>query len=296
MRKMRTDSSVGFVLLVLIFCSLALSDPAAGGAPDSPEDGIVVLKANAGEESLGISALSDVNNDTRIGLAEAIHALRASVGDETVYGEIHQGMYHLGPVDFAETEWHNACAPAGGYRQELQDATGLGGEYLAGVSSEYNRGGGCCDTCILIKTALDHEIVARVVTYGDTGIEDIDVSPTVYAAINEGEWPRTMTWQYVKCPYTGPVQIEYKTGSNIWWTALWVRNARIPIEKVEVQSTNHSSFYQMTVISDGSYQDSGGFGAGQFTIRITAIDGQVIEQTFPSFQAGELVDAGIQFE
>jgi hypothetical protein len=29
----------------------------------------------------------------------------------SLYGEVHAGQYHLGPVDFAETEWHNACAP-----------------------------------------------------------------------------------------------------------------------------------------------------------------------------------------
>ena len=74
--------------------------------------------------------------------------------DADVLGEPHAGQYHLGPVDFAETEWHNACAPGGGkYRSALQDATGLGGEYLAGVSNEYMQGGAVCDACILIKTA-----------------------------------------------------------------------------------------------------------------------------------------------
>jgi hypothetical protein len=57
-----------------------------------------------------------------------------------VYGQPHTGMYHLGPVDFAETQWHNACAPGGGYVTSLREATGLGGEYLAGVSNLYAQG------------------------------------------------------------------------------------------------------------------------------------------------------------
>lgn len=65
-----------------------------------------------------------------------------------VYGEIHSGQYHLGPVDFAETVWHNACAPGGGYRNDLRANAGLGGEYLAGVSHSYAEGGGVCDRCI----------------------------------------------------------------------------------------------------------------------------------------------------
>ena len=43
----------------------------------------------------------------------------AGAGDPTttsdrLYGDVYSGQYHLGPVDFAESEWHNACAPAGG--------------------------------------------------------------------------------------------------------------------------------------------------------------------------------------
>src|SRR5690242_1479320 len=31
--------------------------------------------------------------------------------DGEVFGDVHSGNYNLGPVDFAETQWHNACAP-----------------------------------------------------------------------------------------------------------------------------------------------------------------------------------------
>jgi hypothetical protein len=66
---------------------------------------------------------------------------------------VHDGVYHLGPVDFSESQYHNACAPLGGYRDDLYMSTGLGGEYLAGVSNELSQSGGICDACILIETA-----------------------------------------------------------------------------------------------------------------------------------------------
>ena len=111
--------------------------------------------------------------------------------DAEVLGEPHAGQYHLGPVDFAETEWHNACAPGGSqYRSSLRDATGLGGEYLAGVSNQYAQTGGVCDACILIKTATGRSIVARVVTYGvEQEAGDIDVSPSVFDSIHSRRVP-----------------------------------------------------------------------------------------------------------
>jgi hypothetical protein len=217
--------------------------------------------------------------------------------DANVYGDVVSGQYHLGPVDFAETQWPNACTPPGGYRTELRDETGLGGEYLAGLANEHAQAGGTCDACILIKTATGRQIVARLVTYGvenDPG--DIDVSPSVYAALNTGEYPRSMTWQFAKCPDTGTLEYEFQTAASEWWTSLWVRNQRVPVTKVEVQSANHSSFFTLRRETDGTLNDDGGFGAGSFTLRLTGMDGQVITDTFPSFSAGQLIISTKQFQ
>jgi len=215
----------------------------------------------------------------------------------TTFDETHAGQYHLGPVDFAASEWPNACEPAGGYRSELRDATGLGGEYLAGVSQQYAQSGGVCDACILIQTGAGRSIVARVITYGITNEPgDIDVSPSVYDALNTGEYPRSMTWQFAKCPDTGTLRYEFQTEANAWWTSLWVRNQRVPVTKVEVQSANHAQFFPMRRETDGTLNDDGGFGEGPFTLRITGMDGQVVTDQFPSFSPGQLVTSAQQFQ
>ena len=41
-----------------------------------------------------------------------------------------------------------------------------------------------------------------------------------------------MTWQFAKCNDTGPMHYEFQTGSNPYWTSLWVRNARVPLTDV----------------------------------------------------------------
>jgi expansin (peptidoglycan-binding protein) len=217
--------------------------------------------------------------------------------DGQTYGTTHSGQYHLGPVDFAETDWHNACAPSGGYVASLRDPTGLSGEYLAGVSNQFADGGGVCDACILIKTGTGRQIVARVVTYGDTNEPgDIDVSPSVYEKLNSGEYPRAMSWQFAKCPDTGTLRYEFQTGANVWWTSLWVRNPKVPLTKVEVKSTNHKTYVALARASDGTFTDASGFGEGSFTFRLTALDGQTLEDTLPSFTPGQIVVSPKQFE
>lgn len=74
------------------------------------------------------------------------------------------------------------------YKETLRDTVGLTGEYLAGVSHELSLGGDICDSCILIETELGRSIVARIVTYGEEAEPgDIDVSPSVFAKLNQEE-------------------------------------------------------------------------------------------------------------
>jgi hypothetical protein len=214
-----------------------------------------------------------------------------------VLGESHSGQYHLGPVDFSESSFHNACAPNDGYRSSLYETVGLGGEYLAGLSHQYIEGGAMCDACILVKTATGKSVVLRVVTYGDTNEPgDIDVSPSAYKAINTEEYPRTMTWEFARCPDSGGISYEFQTGANVWWTSFWVRNASLPLEKVEVKSANHSEFAELRRETNGTLNDDGGFGEGPFTIRLTATNGQTISHDFQSFSPGELVETSDQFD
>jgi hypothetical protein len=209
----------------------------------------------------------------------------------------HDGVYHLGPVDFAESQYHNACAPGGGYVGSLRASVGLSGEYLAGVSGELSQNGGVCDACILIETAEGESIVARVVTYGqEHSPGDIDVSPSVFEAIHHGEAVRSMTWHFARCPDVGGLQYEFKTGSNPFWTSLWVRNPRVPLVKAEVKAKGDADFVTLERAGDGTLTDSTGFGDGAFTLRLTGLDGQVLEDELPGFQAGQLVQSQKQFE
>jgi expansin (peptidoglycan-binding protein) len=193
------------------------------------------------------------------------------------------GQYNLGPVDYAETQFHNACAPGTKYDLRVQ---AVEGNLLAGLWDGIPNVAGYCDACIWVTTAKGKSAMLRVVTYGQTSTNSIDVSPEAYAILNENEYPRAMTWQFAECPETGPMMYEFQTGSSQWWTSLWVRNARVPVAKVEVESANHASFTELTRGSDGTLTDAGGFGMGKFSIRTTGVNGLRVVDTFDWPSAG----------
>lgn len=104
-----------------------------------------------------------------------------------------------------------------------------------------------------------------------------------------------MSFSWVRCPEAGNVLLEFQDEANPYWTSLWVRNASLPLTKVEVKSANHAEFTELSRGTDGTFTDASGFGEGAFTLRVTASDDSMltIEQT--GFEPGSLVDSGAQF-
>jgi len=198
-------------------------------------------------------------------------------------GDTHSGQYHLGPVEWTGSFW-NACAP---YPSQVQS---LEGQLLGGLSNELASSGNACDACLKISTGAGKEIIVRAITYGVANAPgDVDLSQAAFDAIHQGEYPRAMTWQFVTCPGNGPLYFQFQTQANPDWTSLWPRNPHIPIQKVEVQSPRHSSFTSMQLGTDGTFTDNGGFGSGSFTLRVTGINGQSVDQSFSGFSSGDLL-------
>ncbi|HVW28468.1 MAG TPA: hypothetical protein VHC69_24055 [Polyangiaceae bacterium] len=202
----------------------------------------------------------------------------SATGAPVLFGEPYEGgQFNLGPVDYDETQYPNACAPSTKYPASVRAAEGT---LLAGLWNGIPNVSGYCDACISVTTAKGKSAVLRVVTYGATSTNSIDVSPDAYAILNGGEYPRSMTWQFAECPDTGKTMYEFQTGSNEWWTSFWLRNARVPLSKVEVKSKNHASYVTLQRGRDGTLTDASGFGQGPFSIRATSVDGKQIEDSF----------------
>ncbi|HEV8550782.1 MAG TPA: hypothetical protein VGQ57_17170, partial [Polyangiaceae bacterium] len=200
-------------------------------------------------------------------------------GAATYYGDSHSGNFWLGPVDYAETEWHNACAPSNKYPQGIQE---LYGTNIMGLANEVMlegltaSNGELCDTCVEL-TANGKTLIARAVTYGqETGPNDIDVSPEIDAEL-DGNAGRNVTWRFVKCSENSSVEYTFdgRDWSNTWFFRVWVRNARVPVNKVEVR-VGSGDWSTADWQTDGAWQASSQDFSGGFSLRVTAIDGQTL--------------------
>lgn len=205
-------------------------------------------------------------------------------------GSVHEGEYHLGPVEWEGSFW-NSCGP---YPAEVSEVQG---DLLVGVGLDFNGDGQLCDSCVRITADTGKSVVARVITTGETTHpNNVDLSSVAFDALHSDEFPRSMQWQIVPCADNGGLIYQFQTLANVDWTSFWVRNPKVPIDKVEVQSDRHPSFVELDRGSDGTFTAGSGVGPGPFTLRLTGRDGQVISETLPAFEAGEVIHSTLQFE
>jgi hypothetical protein len=258
-----------------------LAAAACGDAGDSARADAGVLPVGDGDSQQGDGDSQQGDGDSQQGDGDSQQGDGDSGqgdGGQVLYGQpFSGGEFHLGPVDWEESAYHNACAPIGGYRDSIRASEG---NLLAGLWNGIPNVSSFCDVCILATTGEGKSALLRVVTFGDTTANSIDVSPEAYALLNSDEYPRHVSFQFARCNDSGPISYEMQTDSSEWWTSFWVRNAREPITKVEVKSANHPEFTELMRGSDGTLNDQGGFGMGPFSIRLTSMSGAQVVHHF----------------
>jgi expansin len=191
-----------------------------------------------------------------------------SNSNRTYPTELKNGIAAHGPTDGS-----GACSfPA--TPSDLDVASLNDAEYAGSVS---------CGACIRVKGALG-EVTVRVV---DRCIEcepgRLDLSEQAFAKIDDLSKGRVpMRYQTIACPISGNVAYHFKAGSSIYWTAIQLRNHAIPVLKLEYKRGD--AFVEMKREDYNYFIESAGVGdqPGGLVLRVTATDGQVLEDTLPS--------------
>jgi hypothetical protein len=276
-------------LLFITACGSAEDEPSGGGRGGGGSAGAAATGGSSAATSKGGSGNAagkgGTGNGSGKGGAGAASGNGATTsGEKRYFGASHSGNFWLGPVDYAETEWHNACAPSVKYPSGIQS---LYGTTIMGLANEVllegllAGNGELCDACVELA-ANGTTLVARAVTYGEeTGPNDIDVSPELDAAL-DGDASRSVTWRFVTCPTEAPIQYTFdgRQWDNVWFFRVWIRNSRVPITKVEVR-LGSGSYTEADWQTDGAFQASSQDFSGGFTLRVTSIDGTTLEDDLP---------------
>ena len=153
-----------------------------------------------------------------------------------------------------------------------------------------------CGQCLEI-TGPGGTAVVEVVDRGNTCADDLLVinKPAfdrIAGKASEGR--ETIKWKQVPCAVTGTLELLIKKSSSACWTAIQVRNHRLPVKSVSLKKGD--AWIEMTRSNDNYFVAEKGAFAGAFTIRITANDGQTVEQTLDKWKDGQTYPAAGQFK
>jgi hypothetical protein len=91
-----------------------------------------------------------------------------------------------------------------------------------------------CGECVAV-TGPKGSVTVRIVDLcPECEPGHLDLSQQAFAQIADvsaGKVP--ITWKVVPCSVTGNVEYQIKDGSSQYWTAIQVRNSRLPVAKLE---------------------------------------------------------------
>ncbi|MEO7111142.1 MAG: expansin EXLX1 family cellulose-binding protein [Polyangiaceae bacterium] len=184
------------------------------------------------------------------------------------------------------------------------DATGAGNcsfdttpddlDVAAMNAPEYDNSN-VCGECVAITGPKGNVTVRIVDQCPECETGHLDLSQEAFAKIADVSAGRVpITWNVVECNVTGPLSYHYKDGSSQYWTAIQVRNSRLPIKSLEIQ--NGGAFTAVDRADYNYFVDTSGAGSGSVTVRVTSIDGQQVTDTLTAPASDTSVTGTAQFK
>lgn len=167
---------------------------------------------------------------------------------------------------------------------------------VAALNAPDWAGSAWCGACARVD-GPDGSVTVRIVDLcPECESGDLDFSPEAFAELAPLEHGRIpIEWSLVACDVSGPIRYRYKDGTNPWWTAVQVLNHRLPIAKLE-WSADGSEFQEVPREDYNYFVAADGFGDDPVKVRVTAVDGQVLEDELPAPEEYLEVPGAAQFE
>lgn len=199
-----------------------------------------------------------------------------------------------GVATFYDADGSGNCS----FDRSLQPAESGDLDVVALADPEYARSA-ACGACLRVtgpKGVVTVRVVDSCPTCAEGGVT-MDLSASAFAKIAEPSKGRIdVRWQAVSCDTSGNVAYHFKDGSSRYWTAIQVKNHKVPIAKLEYRRgdahvTMKRESYNYFVEERGVGEQPKGL-----VVRVTATDGQSFEDTLPAtITEGATVEGTHQF-
>lgn len=184
------------------------------------------------------------------------------------------------------------------------------GQYFVAMNTADYSGSAMCGACVEVVRDNGKSVQGMVVdqcpiasnpkcTAGHLDLSknaflQIGTEVEGYLGSGNGASTGTLSFRYMPCPSVGSVQVKLKEPNNKYWNEYLVENHRTPIAKFEAQT--QAGFVAGVRQPYNYFSVNGGYFKLPMVIRITDINGAVIEATFPAALDGAgRIDLGQQF-
>jgi expansin (peptidoglycan-binding protein) len=166
---------------------------------------------------------------------------------------------------------------------------------VAALNSTDYASGTMCGACAEVAGPDGKKMLVRIVdSCAGCTAQQIGLSKETFDGIGaSGLLQTNIRWRYVTCPVDGPIRYRFKEDSNPYWAAIQVRNHRLPIQKLEWEKGG--TWLEMPRQPYNYFVESN-MGPGPLRVRVTATDGQQLEDTLPQVIQATTVDGAAQFK
>lgn len=236
----------------------------------------VLVAAGLGALLAATACSGDATTGTAV--ASAGDGGDAASGTGAPFGDVHDGV-----ATYYDATGAGACS---------FDPT-PGDLDVAAMNAPEFAGSAVCGECVAV-TGPRGSVTVRIVDLCPECLAGhLDLSAEAFAKIaTPADGRVAIRWQATPCAVTGNVAYHFKDGSNAYWTALQVRNHRLPIAKLEIEKGG--VFLEVSRASYNYFVDPAGTGSGPIHVRITAVDGQTLEDTLPPVASDVTVSGAAQ--
>lgn len=152
-----------------------------------------------------------------------------------------------------------------------------------------------CGACLEVTGPKSTEIVQVVDLCPSCPDNQLVINKPAFERIAGRDLGRaSITWREVPCAVDGNIAVRFKETSSQYWTALQIRDHRRGIRSVAFK--RGQDWIGMLRSSDNYFVAAKGVGKGPLTLRITATDGQQLEDTLQSWKDGKTYTTSVQIK